>query len=658
MDFRWFTEKIVAAALNVFERLAWQVASLRKSDALLTVCPDTRLVLVSRFTTGPHRWMAVDWLRSERRVAFGLAGVVFLAFVVDAALAGLVRNPHVFGDELSYASAAWSLAHGQGALVRGHDYGFGLLYPAVLSLLVRVSPDFAHAYALFKLANAAFFALAAVPLFFLARRLLRPWPALLAATLSVALPSAVYTGSVLTESLGYLLASSCLLAIMLTLERPTFGRQLGAVATIGLAYLVRPQFVILAAAYLLAIPLNHVVSKPAGRPLSSAAHRWWPTLAICGLAVMTLVLVAVMSRSTVSGELGAYQPLWRSYNLFTTLRWSAYHLADLALYLAFLPIIVLPVVLGRLGRRAKTGSSRSAAAYLSLFIAANVSGILLVGAFASSPYGLNEIHDRYTFYLVPLWLIGFVYWLQEGAPRPRREITLGVGLAIALAAVYPYGRIGSNSFEDVASGIWGFLLDLHTPFHLLLGGKRPAGILLVATIALAALTPRRYRWLLATPLLAIFLGNGVAAWSGTIERGQRQVVSSGPNGSRNWVDQALPPGKQATLLQIGSPNCIAQRKSFAVTEFFNRSIRTVITLGHGLDNLPAIQAHLDQQAVLETRLDHPIISSTLVAPTDVKVNGRQIASNAKAGLILWHTKGPITIEPDTNDQLPRDACAT
>ena len=77
-----------------------------------------------------------------------------------------------------------------------------------------------------------------------------------------------------------------------------------------------------------------------------------------------------------------------------------------------------------LGARARRdGRARAvAAAFVALFVSANVSGLLVVAAFASTPWGFDRLHDRYGFYLVPLWLVGLVVWLAAGLPRPLRGV--------------------------------------------------------------------------------------------------------------------------------------------------------------------------------------------------------------------------------------------
>jgi len=54
--------------------------------------------------------------------------------------------------------------------------------------------------------------------------------------------------------------------------------------------------------------------------------------------------------------------------------------------------------------RSRAGSSNDAA-FLATFVSATVTGILVVATFSASQFGLGRLHDRYLFYVVPLWLV-------------------------------------------------------------------------------------------------------------------------------------------------------------------------------------------------------------------------------------------------------------
>src|SRR5262245_56372261 len=117
------------------------------------------------------RWAhSVGALSLSRRHGALMAALVACGFALYASLALLVPVPRVFPDELRYLDAASSLIHGHGLSVRGGSYGFGGLYPTVvLAPILWAVHDRDTAYELIKVVNAFVFALAAVPVYLLAR---------------------------------------------------------------------------------------------------------------------------------------------------------------------------------------------------------------------------------------------------------------------------------------------------------------------------------------------------------------------------------------------------------------------------------------------------------------------------------------------------------
>ena len=128
-------------------------------------------------------------------------------------------------------------------------------------------------------------------------------------------------------------------------------------------------------------------------------RRLWPLLAVLGGACVALAV-----RAALGNPLAGYADLWRSYDVVEVARWTWRALAGLGLYLALVPLVVAPAALLRLGRDARRGD-RPAAAFASLFVAVNVVLLLVVGAFSSTEFGVGFLHDRYLFYVVPLWLV-------------------------------------------------------------------------------------------------------------------------------------------------------------------------------------------------------------------------------------------------------------
>src|SRR5207247_278911 len=127
-------------------------------------------------------------------------------------------------------------------LVRGvPSHGYGFVYPILLAPAWRLYASVPDAYVAAKVTNSVVMSIAAVPAYFLARRFLPARLSLVVAALSVAVPSMLYTGTLMTENAFYPLFLTCVLALVAMLERPTPARQLLVLVLCAAAYATRPQ---------------------------------------------------------------------------------------------------------------------------------------------------------------------------------------------------------------------------------------------------------------------------------------------------------------------------------------------------------------------------------------------------------------------------------
>ncbi len=580
-----------------------------------------------------------------------LALTVATAFCAYALLAHASPAPRVFLDELIYMDAASSLADGEGLRVREEPYGFAVLYPIVLApLLVAFERDVA--YELAKGLNAFLFVLAAFPVYLLARRLLERWASVAVAAFSVAIPSAMYASVVMTESLAYLLSCTALLVIVLALERPTVGRQLGALGVIALATLARPQFIALYAA--VAVALVAVPFLLGRRPgLRQLAGTLWPTFA-AGL----LGVAGILVRPLVTGgdALGAYSVLWRSYSPVEVGRFFVYEVANLGLYLAVVPLVVAPIVVVALVRGARAGDERQAA-FAALFVSVNAAVILLVAAFDS--YHVLYLHDRYLFYVVPLWLVGLFVWLAKGAPRPFAAAAVGVGLA-ALVGLAPLSDL------ERYRGHWRFhALGTAFPTEVAdaLGSTTAARVVLAALavgLAAAVLYLRARAVSLAVMALAcVFLLNSTGAWGTALDPLSKTAFPLGTEDKR-WVDTRVPAASVVTLLYVSCEGAVSTERwqvttnSVLLTEFFNSSVGRVLHVG-GADESAAIRIRPDGTVVQASTL-RPVRSRYVVAQSSVPVDGRRIAAGTAEPLVLWRSDGPLRTAAGSNADLRAGVC--
>jgi hypothetical protein len=588
-------------------------------------------------------------------VALGLVVVGTVALYALLSLA--VHGPRVHPDEERYLIAASSLVEGEGLKLRGEDYGFGPLLALVLAGILRAAGSVDAAYDWFKAANALFFALVAVPVYLLARRVVSAWWALLAAALSIAIPSSISVATVMTESLSYLATAWALYAIAMALERPTVLRQLGVLAATAVAFLTRPQFGILYVTWVGALALLWWIA-PWTRPRTRAELLgFWPTVLPPVLALVAFA-AKLASGASASDSLGAYWELWRGYDLLQVGKWFVYHLGDFAVYLAIVPLAVVPIVLWELGRAGRAGSRR-AAAFVALFVAANVSGLLVVAAFTSTPWGYDRLHDRYGFYLLPLWLIGLVVWLAAGLPRPLVATAIGVVAALIVSFVLPFHQLANEAGIDTVPGALWVRIEAELAGPGPASGRLALALFVVGLLAATVLLPRRLALVALPAAVAItFAVTSYFAWQRLISAPEDLVFAGGLE--RAWIDERLPHDASVTKLYVDtSCESALERHALFLTEFFNSTVdRAAYVSGSVPDGLPIERVAVSRSGALELSPGNPLRADYVYTQPGVELAGHRLGEGTAARLVLWQVDGPVrVVGAASNAELRRSVCS-
>jgi hypothetical protein len=588
-------------------------------------------------------------------VALGLVVVGTVALYALLSLA--VHGPRVHPDEERYLIAASSLVEGEGLKLRGEDYGFGPLLALVLAGILRAAGSVDAAYDWFKAANALFFALVAVPVYLLARRVVSAWWALLAAALSIAIPSSISVATVMTESLSYLATAWALYAIAMALERPTVLRQLGVLAATAVAFLTRPQFGILYVTWVGGLALLWWIA-PWTRPRTRAELLgFWPTVLPPVLALVAFA-AKLASGASASDSLGAYWELWRGYDLLQVGKWFVYHLGDFAVYLAIVPLAVAPIVLWELGRAGRAGSRR-AAAFVALFVAANVSGLLVVAAFTSTPWGYDRLHDRYGFYLLPLWLIGLVVWLAAGLPRPLVATAIGVVAALIVSFVLPFHQLANEAGIDTVPGALWVRIEAELAGPGPASGRLALALFVVGLLAATAFLRRRLALVALPVAVAItFAVTSYFAWQRLISAPEDLVFGGGLE--RNWIDERLPHDASVTKLYVDtSCESALERHALFLTEFFNSTVdRAAYVSGSVPDGLPIERVAVSRSGALELSPGNPLRADYVYTQPGVELAGHRLGEGTAARLVLWQVDGPVrVVGAASNAELRRSVCS-
>ncbi len=576
-----------------------------------------------------------------------LAGLVAVSAVVRGLAAQRIRSPWILPDELIYGELARSFAATAHFALRGADTtGYSLGYPFLLSpaFLLR---DPVAAYDAARWLNALLMSLAAVPVFLLARRLLSNARALLVAALALLVPSFAYTGELLSENASYPVFLTALLLIVRALERPTALRQVVALTAIVAACATRVEGLVLLPALVLAIAIL-AVADAAGR--GAARRTVWAeaktgllrfrlTFALLALGAAAVPLAQAARGRPVTSLLGVYAAAVHGYSLAALPRWLGYHLVDLELYLGVLPFVPATVAIAAAVRRPRPGRPERAVAAAGIATVACLA--VLVAAIASrpmsraagNPFVPAAVHERYLFYLAPIYLLFFVSWLERRRELGSRTLLVPLVAGSALLPLtLPFAQVHANAdFEALALLPWSN--------RLIGAGHVPLAMsLAVLALSLPLLVRRPSVVLLQVGLVAVALWFLGAVAGSEMRTAARQVPTSRA-AKPGWVDEAAGPGARVAVLWARDPRwrpptALAREQALWQAELFNRSIVTVLYAGSRMSyDLPQRPATVRAGRLAGQRLRYVLTTA------NERLAGAVVARDRRAGLVLYRLAG-------------------
>ena len=531
-------------------------------------------------------------------------------------------------DEIIWSEIARGIADAGEPLIRGEpDPGYSIVYPLLISPVYALFENLVDAYAGVKTLNSFVMSLAAVPAFFLARRVVRDGLALLAAAMTVAVPSMAYTGTVMTENPFYPLFLLVALVLVVALERPSPFVVVGLYALVGVAFATRVQAVALVPAILLA-PLVLAVFQRRGFTATISRFRW-----LYGIAAGAVV--AVLAIQLAFGSLlGAYSPVGeQSYDFAEVLRYLWWHVAELALYVLVIPLAATIVLVA---------TARSLDARIQPFLAATVAltvcVVPVVAAFAAE--FSDRIQERNMFYVAPLLCIALLAWIERGAPRPRLLASVAAVISAVLVTAIPLDRfITLSALTDTL---------MLLPFWSLqdrIGAEWievAAAGLAVGLAAAFLFVPRRFALALPLIVLALWTLAVRPIWSGKhgFERASIGALFQGiPTADRDWVDQALPSGAAAAFVWSGRTD----RLTVNLNEFFNRGVGPVYYVTAPTPGgLPEREIRIDPETGAVTFPDgSPVRDTYVIADSSFEPAGEALATDKGRGVTLWRADSPL-----------------
>ena len=557
-----------------------------------------------------------------------------------------------------------SLLHDVNARATDRFYSF------ILSIPLRLFNG-ATAIQVDHVLSTIMFISAAVPVYLLARRMLRsPWSAVAVALLSVALPWLTITTALFTENLAYPLFWWAMLACLYALWHPGLRADLLALIAVGLLVITRVQFAGLFLGYVCAIVGVAIVrwrTAPAPRrlrPIAVSVVRKYPlTAAIVGLGILVLLYLAAAGtlKTDVSRALGNYS----NVVIRTGLPPNMVEGLLVELIALALGVGVLPAIVSLTWYVKRVTSPRLDEMYVYLLGGGLMLIVFLIlTVFSQFGYIGAITEERYFFYVVP------AFWLGTFAALEERSSVVRAGelivCAVALAAIF-----GSIPFLSPMTSETAFLAPAESVVqHVLTNRIDEFGIGLTPQDTLAILTtlaglvvalvwPRRPRtrwgWILgiAVGLQLLITGYAYAVITGHVSGIPGRTTGS--VSALGWVDSHTQTGTVSWLdnLSPAAAPAVNGEDQQRTTLFFNKSVTNWLSVPE--DGLPIpifpMSAEpgnaglavvngtglLGPQAALASV--HEVVGA--VASPFLQVAGQTIATSPGGGMILTRVSPPM-----------------
>ncbi len=571
-------------------------------------------------------------------MALALAGIVLISMLVRIVLNRDATGPWIFIDEMIYSELGKSAF--DGFKIRGVPInGYGYVYPLVISPAYLVFENLIDAYTAVKAINALVMSLTAIPVYFIARTIMRTRWALAAAALAVAIPAMTYTSVVMTESVFYPVFALAVLFVVRAITRPTLVRQVLVFAGTLLCFETRPQGAVIVPAFAVSIVLFAIFDArtTAGeswlRALFVRLRAYWLTwLIIVGGAVAVVILQSARGKS-LSSLLGAYAIVAEEqdrYQLRSVVAWYLQHIAEFDLWLGVVPFAALLFLIG-------FAACRSATREVRVFATVALPMILLMTAVVSAFAvfaNVSRVEERNLFYIGFLALIAVCWWVSEGLPRQPRWFVIAVAASAVLPVALPYGALINQTAVSDTFGLflpWAIQNRLGdpalTPYVVAFGA-------LVAVLVLVLVRPA-VAWLVVAVVAGFFVISSTAVDKRT-DKASQGALTQGISGTPDWIDKAVPAGTSVSILYPGT----LEPLKIWENEFFNRSLGSVYAIGVALPGqLPETVAQIDNDGAVTDRSGNPLTGEYVLSDTSVHLEGELIAADEPRGMSVVRTSG-------------------
>jgi len=485
-----------------------------------------------------------------------LTGIVVASFG-GRLLAALGRvAPFYLPDEYIYPSLARGFAEHGRPLIRGVSVHFpALLEPLVTAPVWLVTKNPETAWRLTQAVHAAEISLAALPAYLLARRVGLPrWLGLGTAALAVAVPDAVYAGSMLADPLAYPLVLGTLCAGVWVAADATRRAQLAFVVLAALTVLARIQFAVVPVAVVLG-----AVAADRFRVVTTL-KRLWPSLLLLGGS--PVLLFATLGHDRV---LGVYAHGRHTLRPFSVLHWVA---RDAMLLVYSCGWVIVPGALVGLAYALVRPRTRAEIAFAVTTIL--LAGALLLEASQIADTDSQRFQERYLFALVPLLGIAFGLYVQRGLPQRVPVALVAAGLLLVAARIPLSGYAAAHNKDDSPT-LWA-VLRLES---LVTTGNGALAVALIAAAlsGLAALVAARKVPAALAVAAAVAACCALSAGATSFDSKTSHLLRRTLPPDLSWVDHA-----RLGAVDLVAPPGARKEQSWEQL-FWNHSVKRLLLLG-------------------------------------------------------------------------------
>jgi Dolichyl-phosphate-mannose-protein mannosyltransferase len=346
-----------------------------------------------------------------------LTVIVVVSAVVRTLVAWSRATPAYFPDEYMYSEFGRSIAHGHLPAVRGVSAHFLPILMPLITAPGWLLPTVDEGYRAVQAIDATFMSLAAIPIYLLARRLdVSPRLSLVAAALSLTIPSLMLSSFIVSEPIAYPIVFAAIFAAVHALDKPSWRSYSLFLVFAALAALTRMQFAVLLPCFLLAVFL-----------LALRERRLLEFLRLNRVPLTLFVVVAGGLLALGPARNTGYYPSLFYIPGFHLGGAATYLGADLVVLIFASGFVLIPGAILGLWLCLTKPHARKELAFAILAVIITVA--LLVEAVVYGNIGF--VQERYLFYLLPLWTIAFMLYAQRHWPL---KIAHGIIAALLVAA--------------------------------------------------------------------------------------------------------------------------------------------------------------------------------------------------------------------------------